>query len=249
VSVTEPPSDGEPLVGLQLEPTGKDVAGDVGGAAAGGIRVRPQPDQCLGRLDFELSHKHSGGLADLGSGQRIEFRPRVAAGVGHGGLEVSVEKVEERNARQFGRDDRASELLGRQLNGVTAEQVKGADVLAGDDEGHRERAADVVGQQSRPERGPATFGGIGEVDDEDGSSSGDRFQTRPLAEGELQFVVLARRLAAATQRSAGSAVEDQGDGRGVDFEKEHARLAEAIGRLRAALSADGCNQLLLNRHI
>lgn len=52
-------------VGLELQSALEDVAGDVGGAAAGGVSVSAQPDKGLGQLNLQLGDEHSGGLADL----------------------------------------------------------------------------------------------------------------------------------------------------------------------------------------
>jgi hypothetical protein len=243
-----PPLDGEPLVSLESESAIEDVAGDVGGAAAGGVRAGPQSDQRLGRLDLELRHEHSGGLADLGAGQRIEFRPGVAGGVGDGGLQVGVEEVQQWNACEFGRGDATGHVVGRQLAWLMAEKVKGADVLARDDEGHGVHAANVLGQQGRTERGPATVGGIGQVDDVNGLSLGDGVQARALAEGELQFVVPPGRRATGTKGPGRSALEDQRNGRGVDVEKHDAGIAEAVRGVDPSMSVDRREQLLLDRH-
>jgi hypothetical protein len=243
-----PPSDGEPLVGLESDSAIEDVAGDVGGAAAGGVGVGPQSDQRLGRLDLELRHEHSGGLAHLGAGQRVEFRPGVAGRVGDGGLQVGVEEVQKWDACEFGRGDASGQVFGGQLAGLMPEKVKGAHVLARDDERHGVHAANVQGQQGRTERRPPTVGGIGQVDDVNGLSLGDGVQARALAEGELQFVVPAGRGATGTKGSGGSALEDQRNGRGVDVEKYDAGIAEAIGRVYPSTSVDRREQLLLDRH-
>jgi hypothetical protein len=64
----------------------QDVAGDVGGAAAGGKGVRPQPHQGLSRLDLKLGHQHPGGLTHLGPRQRVQLGPGIAVGVSNRGL-------------------------------------------------------------------------------------------------------------------------------------------------------------------
>ncbi len=51
-----------------------------------------------------------------------------------------------------------------QAAGLGAEQVEGADVLAGDDDGHRVHAADLQVQHRRAVDGPALLVGVGEID-------------------------------------------------------------------------------------
>ena len=66
--------------------------------------------------------------------------------------------------------------------GFGAEQVEGADVFAGDDDRHREDAADLEVEHGGAVDGPAGVVGVGEVDDQDGRAPGDGVQARALAE-------------------------------------------------------------------
>jgi hypothetical protein len=98
-------------IGVQLQPAGEDVAGDVGGVASGGVSMGPQSDQGFGGLDLELCDQHACGLADLGAGEGVELDTGVAVGVGNGGLEVAIEEVEEGNRSEFGGEDGAGEVF------------------------------------------------------------------------------------------------------------------------------------------
>ena len=236
-------------VGLEPESAVEDVAGDVGGAAAGGVGVGAQADQGLGGLDLQLGDEHAGGLADLGAGQGVEFGPGVAVGVGDGGLQVVVEEVEQRDAGQLGGDDGAGDLLVLQAAGLGAEQVEGADVFTGDDDGHREDAADLEVEHGGAVDGPARVVGVGEIDDQDGRAPGDRIQARALAEEELELVVHAGGFTAGSEGSAVGAVEDQGDRRRVDVEEHHARLTQPVGGIYPTAAVDSGEKLLVDRHI
>ena len=150
---------------------------------------------------------------------------------------------------ELGGDDRAGELLAVQPAGLCAEQVERADVFAGHDHRHREDAADVVGQHGGAIGGPPGVVGSARSSTRTGALRGDRVQARPLAEGELQLVILAGGRAAGAQRSGVGAVEDQRDGRRVDAEQRHARLAQPVGGVYPAPAFDGGEQLLVDRHI
>ncbi len=50
--------------------------------------------------------------------------------------------------------------------GLGAEQVEGADVLTGDDDGHRVDAADLQVEHGGAVDGPARVVGVGKIDDE-----------------------------------------------------------------------------------
>ena len=136
-----------------------------------------------------------------------------------------------------------------QSAGLRAEEVEGADVFAGHHDGHREDAADLVGEHGGAVDGPASLVGVGEVGDQDRGPRRDGVQARSLAEGELQFVVHARGRAAGSQCSAVGAVEDQRDRRCVDVEQHHAGLAQPVGGLYPAPAVDGGEELLVDRHI
>jgi hypothetical protein len=69
------------------------------------------------------------------------------------------------------------------------------------------------------------FVGVGEVDGHDPGSVRDGVEAGTLAQGELQFVVDSRGGAAGAERSGRRAVEDDGDGGGVDIEQSDAGLA------------------------
>lgn len=167
----------------------EDVAGDVCGAAAGGVGVGSQSHQGFGGIDVELGDEHAGGLADFDAGQCVEFGPGVAVGVVCGGLEVGVEEVEKGDAGDLGGGDGAREAVAIEVAGVFAEEVEGADVLAGEDDGHGVDTADVLGEQGGAEGGPPAIVGVGEVDDDDGGAAGDGVEAGAFAEGELEFVV------------------------------------------------------------
>ena len=246
VSVTFPPVV---IVIVQPQAAVQDVAGDVGGAATGGVGVGAKAHQGFGGIDLELGHEHPGGLADFGAGQGIEFRPGIAVGFVDRGEQVAVEDVEQRDAGDLGGGDGPGDVGVIKGANVRAEEVERADILAGDDDGHGEHGADVVAQQCGPEHGPAGFAGVCEVDGGDGGSLGDGVQAGALAEGELQLVVHARGLAAGAQRSGGRAVENQRDRSGVDVEIHHARLAEPVGGVYPTPSVNGGEELVVDRHI
>src|ERR1700738_3533657 len=139
VSVTLPPFR-TALVGLELQSPVENVAGDVGGAAAGGVGVGAQSHQRLGGFDPELRDEHAGGLADLRAAQCVEFGPGAAARVVDGGLQVGVDEVKQGHAGQLGGDDSAGQVLSLQLAGLRAEKVQRADVFAGQHDRNREYA-------------------------------------------------------------------------------------------------------------
>ncbi len=135
------------------------------------------------------------------------------------------------------------------MAGLGAEKVEGADVLAGHEDGHREDAADLMREHGGAVGGPAGVVGVGEIGDEDRGASCDGVQAGAFAEGELEFVVQARRLAAGSKGSAGHAVEDQRDSRGVDVKEYHAGLAEPVGGLYSSPPVNGGEELVVDRHI
>src|ERR1700751_3155543 len=100
-------------VGLELQSAVENVAGNVGGAATGGVGVSPQPDQGLSRLDLQLGDEHAGGLADLRAAQRVEFGPGIAVGVGDGGLQVAVHQVQKRDTCELRGGDCAGYIVAR----------------------------------------------------------------------------------------------------------------------------------------
>ncbi len=177
----------------------------------------------------------------------LEFGPGVAARVGGGGLQVGVEEVENGDAGQLGGGDGAGQGVTLQLARLSAEEVEGADELAGYDDRHRADAADLVGEQGRAVGRPPRL--LGEVDDEHREPVGDRIQAGSLAERELQFVVGAGGGTAGAEGAAAGAVEDERDGGGVDVEKNHAGLAETVGGLYPTPAVDGLEELLVDRHI
>ena len=179
----------------------------------------------------------------------LQFGPRVAVGVADGGLQVRVEEVQQRDAGQLGGDAGAGDLLAGQLAGLGAEKVEGADVLSGDDDGHRVDAADLEVEHGGAVDGPARFVGVGEVDDQDGCAPGDRVEARAFAEDELEFVVHACGRAAGSEGSVVGAVEDQGDRRRVDVEEHHARLTQTVGGVYPTPAVDSGEELLVDRHI
>ena len=114
---------------------------------------------------------------------------------------------------------------------------------------HGEDAADLVGEQGGAVDGPAAVVGVGEVDHQYRGSLGDGVQAGAFAEGELELVVDARGCAAGAKGSAGGAVEDQRDRRGVDVEQHHAGLAQPVGGFYPALAVDRGEELVVDRHI
>ena len=132
---------------------------------------------------------------------------------------------------------------------MSAEQVEGADVFAGQDDGHREDTPDLEVEHGGAVDGPARVVGVGEVGDQDGRAPGDGVQAGAFAEGELQFVVHARGRAAGSEGSAVGAVEDQGDRRRVDVEEHHARLTQTVGGVYPTPAVDSGEELLVDRHI
>ena len=215
----------------------------------GGVSVGAQPDQGLGRLNLQLGDEHAGGLADLRAAQRVQFCPGIAVGVGDGGLQVAVQEVQQRDAGELRGGDRTGQVLARQLARLRAEEVEGADIFAGHDDGYRVDASDLVGQHGGPVGGPSNLLWIGEVDDQNRNPPRDRVQARSLAEGELQFVVRAGGRAAGSQCSAARAVEDERNRRCVNVEENHAGLAQPVGGIYPAPPVDGGEELLVDRHI
>src|SRR6478752_9913835 len=106
-----------------------------------------------------------------------------------------------------------------------------------------------MGQQRAPICGPASLLGVGKVDDQDGTPLGDSIQARPLAEGELQFVVGAGGMTARSQCSAARAIEDERDCGCIDVEKDHTGLAETVGGPYPAATLDSRQKLLMDCHI
>jgi hypothetical protein len=106
-----------------------------------------------------------------------------------------------------------------------------------------------VGEQGWAVDGPAGVAGVGEIGDEDRGAECDGVQAGAFAKGELEFVVHARRSAAGSKGSAGGAVEDQRDSRGVDVEEHHAGLAEPVGGLYPSPPVNGGEELVSDRHI
>ena len=181
--------------------------------------------------------------------RRVQFGPGVAGWVGDGGLHVTVEEVEQRDAGQLGGDDGAGELRLFQAAGLVAEEIEGADVLTGDDDGHREDASDLQVQHRWAVDRPARIVGVGEIDDEHGRAPGDRVQAWTFAEEELEFVARARVFTTGSEGSGVGAVEHQGDRRRVDLEERHARLTQPVGGIHPSPAVDSGQQLLVNRHI
>ena len=235
-------------IGFELESAVQDVACDIGCAAAGGVGVRAYSHKRFRRVDLQLSNDHASGLADLGARKRIEFGPRIAARVGDGGSEISVKKIQEWNAGEFGGSDGTGQVLVIKPAGPLAEKIQGSDVFTGNDNGHREDAPDVVGEHRGPESGPATIAGIGKVDDEDRPSVGNRIEAWTLPQGELQLVECPGGVIARAQRCRRRPSQDQGYGGRVDVEQIDTRLAQTVGGTRPALAIDRGAQLLLDRH-
>ena len=77
----------------------------------------------------------------------------------------------------------------------------------------------------------------------------DGVQAGALAEGELEFVVHTGGGAAGSEGSAVGAVEDEGNGRGVNVEEHHAGLAQPVGGLYPPPAIDRGEELLMDRHI
>jgi hypothetical protein len=164
-------------------------------------------------------------------------------------LEVRAEEVDKRDAGNFGGDDGTGEVLAVERSGLMAEEVKGADVLTGYHDGQGEDCANLLSEHNRAESGPATVVRVDEVDDEDGRSLVDGVHARAFANGELDFVEPAGRLAAAAEGSYRRAVKDQGDGCGVDVEQVDADRAQTIGGFSPTVAVDRREQLLLDRHV
>ncbi len=78
---------------------------------------------------------------------------------------------------------------------------------------------------------------------------GDRVQAGTLTEGELELVIYPGGRIAGAKGSRVGAVEDQRDGRGVDVEQIHARLAKTVGGVYPSPAFDGGEKLLVDRHI
>ena len=133
--------------------------------------------------------------------------------------------------------------------GLGAEEVEGADVFAGDEDGHGEDAADLVGEQGGAVDGPAGVVEVGKIGDEDRGAERDGVQAGAFAEGELEFVVGARGGAAGSECSAAGAVEDERNGRGVNVEEHHAGLAEPVGGLYPPPPVNRGEELVMDRHI
>ena len=96
---------------------------------------------------------------------------------------------------------------------------------------------------------PSLVIGIGQVDNHDRRTPGDRVEARPLAEEELQLVIHPRGRAAGSQGSAVGAVENQGDRRRIDVEEHHARLTQSVGGVYPTPAVDGGEELLVDCHI
>ena len=164
-------------------------------------------------------------------------------------MQVTVEKIEQRETGQLGGDDGARELVAVKHTGLGAEQVKGADVLTGDDEGHRVDAANLEVEHGGAVDGPARIVGVRKIEDHDGCAPGDRVQAWTFAEEELKFVARARAFIAGSECSSVGTIEDQGDRRRVDVEKRHARLTQPVGGIDPSATVDSRVELLVNRHI
>jgi hypothetical protein len=130
-----------------------------------------------------------------------------------------------------------------------AEEVEGADMFTGDEDWHGEHAADLVGEHGGAVDGPACVVQVRKVGDEDRALERDGIQAGALAEGELELVVYAGGFAAGSERSAGGAVEHQGDRGGVDIEKHHTGLAQPVGGLYPSPAVNRGEELVVDRHI
>jgi hypothetical protein len=240
------------LLGLsirfELESAVENVAGDIGGTAAGGVGVRAKSHQGLGGVNLQLGNEHAGGLTDLSARERVEFGPRITGRVGGGSLEIPVEKVEQRDAGKFGGGDGAGQIPTVELPRLFAKEVKGADVFTGKDHRHGVHAADSVSEHRGAESGPATVVGIGEVDDQHRLALRNRIKARTFPQGELQLVEGAGGDVTRAEGRGCLPLEDKGDGGGIDVKEGDAGLAQAVGGFRPTLAIDGSAQLLLDCH-
>jgi hypothetical protein len=164
-------------------------------------------------------------------------------------LEVIVHEIEQGGAGEFGGADGAGEMVPCEVARLGAEEVEGADVLAGHEDRHGEDAADLMGEQGRAVDRPAGVGWVGKICDKNRALQCDGLQAGAFTEGELQFVVYARRFAAGSKRSAGRAVENQRNGRRVDIKEHHAGLAEQVGGLYPSPPVNSGEELVVDRHI
>ncbi len=139
----------------------------------------------------------------------LKFGPGVALRIVDGGREVVVHEVEQWDACDFGGDDGPGEIVILEAAGLGAEEVQGADVFTGDEDGHREDATDLVGEQGGAVDGPAVLVGVGEIGDEDRAAGRDGIQAGAFAEGELEFVVGPGGRTAGAESSAAGTVEHQ----------------------------------------
>src|ERR1700761_5693662 len=99
------------LVGVESQLPVENVAGDLGGAAVGGVGVGAQAYQRFGGFDPELGDDHAGGLAHFRPAQRVEVGPGAAGRVFERGLKVGVQEVQQRGAGQLGGDHGAGQLV------------------------------------------------------------------------------------------------------------------------------------------
>jgi hypothetical protein len=227
------------LIRFELKSAVKNVAGDIGGAAASGVGVRAKSHQGLGRVDVELGNEHASGLTDLSAGKRIEVFPGVARRVGDGGLEVAVEEVQKGDAGDFGRGGGAGQMLAVETARLVTKKVKRANVFARDDDRDGIHAADVVCEHRGTEGGPPTLVGVGEVDHQNRRPSCDRIEARAFSESELELVEHAGGNVARAEGAGRGAVEDEGDSGSVEVEEDDTGRAKAIGGLGPAAAIDG----------
>jgi hypothetical protein len=236
------------LIRFELESAVKNVPGDIGGTAAGGIGVRAKSYQGLGRVDLELGNEHASGLTDLSAQQRVEFGPGIAGRVGDGGLEVAVEEVQKRNAGNFGGGGGAGQILAGEIARLATKKVKSSNVFAGNDHRHGVHSADLMGEHGGTESGPPDVIRVGEVNHQNRRPLSDRIEARAFSQSELELVEHAAGYVARAEGSGRRPVKDEGDGGGIDVEEDDTGRAKAVGGFASPAAIDGGEQLLVDCH-
>ena len=165
-------------VGVQSQAPVEDVAGDLGGAAAGGVGVRAQPRQGLDRIDIQCAT--SMPVAWLTSARLNAFSSAQALLAGSS--TAACRSVSRRSSSGYLRTPRRSprpQLITRQGTRPGPKQVEGADKLPG----HQDRIASIpliwFSSIARPVGGPASFPGDRAVGDQNRRSPGDDRGTGP----------------------------------------------------------------------
>ena len=142
-----------PLIAVQPQPPGDDVAGHVREAPVLRVSVGPEPGERLRGRDVKLDRQHPGGLIDLGAVHRqVRSLPVQAAPVTI--VPVVVRAAEQHHGRHVGEDEQLTELPVRQRAGRAAVQADhpGADRPDGQRDGEDRPGAELAGR--RGERGP-----------------------------------------------------------------------------------------------